>query len=139
MSKPRNKSTSVAARNRPRRPPSARASQKRPQTVSADRAKLIAIEYCLFHYPTLYTGNVPRRSVDFSQWVVPIVLASPSHGVMGEVGELGIDARTGQVIRSTGRSRVVAAGERLYQEWGNAADRCSARQRMIPARSPVCA
>ena len=32
------------------------------------------------------------------EWVVPIVLASPAHGDMGEVGELRLDAHTGEVM-----------------------------------------
>ena len=114
MSKPSNEST---ARNRSTRGRSTRASQNRPRGVSADRAKLIAIEYCLFHYPTLYTGGVPRRSSSANGvWVVPIKLESPEASISDEVGEVQIDARTGKVILSTPRSEVVAAGTRLYQE-----------------------
>lgn len=87
------------------------------QYDEADRAKRIAVEYCLFHYPTLYTGGIPRRSSDANakHWVVPIVLGSPTYGVMGEVGELRIDVHTRKVIASTDCSKVVAAGEQLYK------------------------
>jgi hypothetical protein len=90
---------------------------KHPRPLDADRVKLLAVEYCLFHYPTLYTGGVPRSCPPpYAQnWTVPIVLASPSQGVMGEVGELCIDGRTGEVITATDRARVVAAGEQLYE------------------------
>ena len=87
------------------------------EAIDADRAKLLAIEYCLFHYPTLYTGGVPRPSEPPHEqdWIVPIVLSSPTCGILGQVGELRIDGRTGEVSASTGRAQVVAAGEELYR------------------------
>jgi hypothetical protein len=88
-----------------------------PAGIAADRARRVAIEYCLFHYPTLYTAGVPRpcRAPHQGDWLVAIVLSSPKHGVMGEVGELRIEGRTGQVVAATDRARVVAVGERLYE------------------------
>src|SRR5437868_2238754 len=81
--------------------------------IDANTAKLTATEYCLFHYPTLYTAGTPYPLSDqaCSVWTVPIVLATPSHGVLGQVGELQVDARSGEVIASTDRSEVVATGE----------------------------
>ena len=90
--------------------------------IGAVKAQRLAMVYCLFHYPTLYTGGPPKRSPlsDNRAWVVPIILSSPSHGVMGQVGELKIDAYTGEVIAGTDRSEVVAAGSRLYQRMTDA-------------------
>ncbi len=93
------------------------ARSRRPRPINMDKARLLAAEYCLFHYPTLYTGGVPRRCPPPHEqdWAVPIVLASPSHGVMGEVGEVRIDGRTGEVVAATDGSQVVASGEQLYK------------------------
>jgi hypothetical protein len=90
------------------------------RAIAGQRAQLIAIEYCLFHYPTLYTGGVSKRSADKKYWIVPIVLSSPTHGWMGEVGRLLIDAYTGKVLDSTDRAQVVARGESLYREHNHA-------------------
>lgn len=88
-----------------------------PARLDASAARLRAAEYCLFHYPTLYTAGVPRAvsqdNVDC--WLVPIVLSSPARGEMGVVGELRLDARTGEVLQGTDRSKVVAAGAGLYK------------------------
>jgi hypothetical protein len=85
-------------------------------TIDAETAKLTATEYCLFHFPTLYTAGTPSLAsqCDGVRWTVPIVLATPARGLLGQVGELHIDARSGQVIGSTDRSAVIAAGEQLY-------------------------
>jgi hypothetical protein len=90
--------------------------------IDVETAKLTATEFCLFHYPTLYTAMAPSLSSDDNRslWLVPIVLATPTRGVLGQVGELRIDARSGKVVASTGRSEVVARGEQLYREQSNA-------------------
>src|SRR5260370_10167106 len=55
----------------------------------ADQAKLAVDEYCVFHYPTLFTAGVPRSSTWKGQaaWTIPIVLTHPELGVIGEAGE----------------------------------------------------
>ena len=102
------------------RPAPAKRRASRP--IGAVKAWRLANEFCLFHYPTLYTGGPPKRSSSAHSftWIVPIVLASPVDGIMGEVGQLSIDAKTGKVIASTDRSEVVAAGARLFQRKNNA-------------------
>jgi hypothetical protein len=87
--------------------------------IDAGAAKLIVTEYCLFHYPTLYTAGVPSLLLDQQLWIVPIVLATPSRGLLGQVGELHVDARNGSVVASTSRNEVLTAGERLYKEIGD--------------------
>jgi hypothetical protein len=86
--------------------------------INADGAKRLAIEYCLFHYPTLYTGGVPRCGTHRSQdvWIVPIMLEDPGAGISEPVGELCVDARTERIVISTPAADVVAAGKRLYEE-----------------------
>jgi hypothetical protein len=87
------------------------------KAISAETAMIAANKYILFHYPTLFTGALPRRlrlpSADV--WVVPIVLTSPGYGVVGEVGLVAVDAHSGQVLASTPRAEVVAAGRRLRE------------------------
>ena len=87
------------------------------QTSDVERARLTAIEHCLFHYPTLFTAGMPRRLPlsDSALWIVPVVLTHPERGTIGEVGVVAVDARTGKVAGSTPRAEVVAAGELLVQ------------------------
>jgi hypothetical protein len=89
--------------------------------INEEKAWLIAIEYCLFHYPTLYTGGKPQRSGrrGASLWIVPIILRNPDANICGIVGELRIDSDSGKVVASTPRAQVVAAGAKLYEEREN--------------------
>lgn len=98
------------------------------QLAEADLVKVAAAEYCLFHFPTLYTAGVPRPALDRRRgsWFVPIVVVHPEHGVIGEVGELTVDARAKKVVRSTPTARVLAAGRRLFQENANGFQAASA-------------
>lgn len=91
--------------------------KKRPRLVDAEHAMIAASEFCLFQYPTMFTGGLPRSLSlpDSELWIVPIVLTHPEHGVVGEAGLVAIDARTGHVIGSTPRNEVVAAGKRLRE------------------------
>src|SRR5207247_4721243 len=82
--------------------------------IDADRARLIAIEFCLFHYPTLYTGGVPRPESP-QVWRVPIVLQDPDARIAAQVGELRIDARSGKVLAFTPEAEVVSKGSDLYK------------------------
>jgi hypothetical protein len=81
--------------------------------LDADAVKRCAVEYCLFHYPTLYSAGVPRH--ENGLWLIPIMLEDPEAGISEQVGELCIDARTRQVSRNTSVEQVVAAGRQLYE------------------------
>lgn len=89
----------------------------RRKRLDADAARLAAARYCLFHYPTLYTGWNPRLATSPAgeRWLVSIVLTDPDYGVVGEVGELTLDTQSGEVTSSTPAQKVIAAGERLYK------------------------
>jgi hypothetical protein len=86
--------------------------------VTADKAQIAGNTYCLLHYATGYSAGTPRRMTMPGKqwWVMPVLLTSPGYGVVGEVGVLAVDARTGKVVGSTSRQEVVAAGKRLAEE-----------------------
>lgn len=98
-----------------RRPSSVRMTAK---GVSAEQAQISGNTYCLLHYATGYSAGTPRRMTlpGKQWWVMPVVLTSAGYGVVGEVGVLAVDARTGKVVGSTSRHEVVAAGKRLAEE-----------------------
>lgn len=101
------------------------------KTINAEAALIAANSYCLFHFPTLYTGGIPRRlSVPPGEfWIVPIVLTSPGHGIVGEVGVLAVDAKSGNVVGSSTREEVLAAGKHLREEKGDALEAAFRRAR----------
>ena len=90
----------------------------RGKPTSAEKAQIVGNAYCLLHYATGYAAGTPRRlSLPGQQcWIMPVVLTSPGFGIVGEVGFLAVEARSGKVIGSTSRSEVVAAGNRLAEE-----------------------
>jgi hypothetical protein len=99
--------------------PQPKKSAKRPahRAISAGQAMLAANKYLLFHYPTMFTGALPRRLKlpTYDVWIVPIVLTHPDRGIIGEAGLVAVDAHSGQVVGSTPRAEVVAAGKRLRE------------------------
>jgi hypothetical protein len=70
--------------------------------ITAFTARQKVSGYVGSHISHLMVGVEP--SLIFSQkrlvWRVPIVLATPQRGRLGEVGHLDIDARTGQLLIS---------------------------------------
>src|SRR5262245_19910088 len=91
------------------------------KSISARQARLIANEYCLHHYPMMFTGGTPKRLVlkNAVWWVVPIVLTSPGFGIVGEAGVVAVDADTAEVVGSTDRGEVASAGKRLRERRGD--------------------
>lgn len=92
---------------------------------------IAANRFILHHYPTLFTGGRPHRlSLPTTDvWVVPIVLTHPEHGILGEVGVVAVEARTGEIIGHTPRAAVVAAGKRLRE-----AGKYAVETALLPAR-----
>ena len=72
--------------------------------------------YIVRHYPFGCLGKKPQRlvgSADF--WIVPVLLTSPGHGAVGEVGLVAVDARTHQVVSATQRQEVNRAIKHLKE------------------------
>ena len=70
--------------------------------------QVAANTYIVRYYPIGCLGGRPRRRAGAREdyWIVPIVLTSPGHGAVGEVGFVAIDARTHEVVGSTQRRAV---------------------------------
>lgn len=90
--------------------------------ITAKEARRIAIRHLLFNYPTMVTGTIPHRLElpSAELWIVPMVWTHPDHGIVGEVGSVAVDALTGEVVGTTSRREVVAAGKRLREAKGYA-------------------
>ncbi len=84
----------------------------------AEAVQVAANSYCLRFYAVGYTGGTPRRLTlrGAEVWIVPVLFTSPGYGTVGEVGLLAIDAETREVVGSTPRAEVKAAGTRLATE-----------------------
>ena len=93
-----------------------------PPAISADQAMIAANKFILFHYPTMFTGGLAHRLTLAATevWIVPIALTHPDHGIVGEVGSVALDVRTGEVVGHTPRTEAVAVGKRLRENKGYA-------------------
>lgn len=73
--------------------------------VTASDARELADEFLLMEVGDLLLAGEPSLQVgDRLTWEVPILLSSASHGTLGEVGRLVVDAETGE-IRFTEKDR----------------------------------
>src|SRR6266446_4821368 len=97
---------------------SANGTRKLKTARAAERARIAANVYCLRQYAVGYTGGTPRR-LNLSNadlWIVPVLLANPAYGVVGEVGFVAVAGATYQVTGATRRDEVRAAGAQLAEE-----------------------
>lgn len=88
------------------------------KAAAPEKFFIAANAHCLVHYATSYTAGTPCKLAlqDHQLWVFPVLFTSPGYGVVGEVGMVAVDARTGQVAGCTPRAEVMAAATRLRQE-----------------------
>ncbi len=82
----------------------------------------IANRHIAQHYPTtVAVGLEPRLEArgEADVWTLPLVYASPGygdHGIVGDVGSIRIDFRTGSVVEVTARDEVIALVRKLHEE-----------------------
>lgn len=86
-----------------------------------DAVQVAANSHIVRHYPIGCLGGQPRRLVgkNGDQWMVPIVLTSPGHGAVGEVGFVIVSAGRHQVVGSTEREAVGRAIKLLKESKGD--------------------
>ena len=72
----------------------------------------------LLHYVIGLLGGTPYHVslTSGDLWIVPMVLTSPAHGAIGEVGAVGVDVATGTVVGGTPRDEVIAAIKDLREK-----------------------
>ena len=82
----------------------------------------IANRHIAQDYPTTVAAGLEPRLLargNADVWVLPLVYASPGygdHGIVGDVGSITIDSRTGSVVEVTARDEVVALVRKLHEE-----------------------
>ncbi len=92
------------------------AKQKKPRAPRHKNRKLEAIleianAYIVQHFPFGCMGGQPHRLVlpTGELWIVPIVLTSPGYGPVSEVGLVGVQGKTPQVVGASQKLEVSAA------------------------------
>src|SRR2546429_113563 len=67
--------------------------------ITAFVARQKVTRFVVMEISTQLLGETPQLSVgDRLCWSVPVVLTSPARGVVGKVGEIAVDATTGELL-----------------------------------------
>jgi hypothetical protein len=62
-------------------------------------ARQKATRFVITEISTQLLGEMPElRAGDRPYWSVPVVLTSPARGIIGKVGEIAVDAMTGELL-----------------------------------------
>src|SRR5437879_1433072 len=81
----------------------------KPVLVRADQAVTIANKFAVMNYPLgLLSGACTRLPIhDADVWLVPLMLTTMGLGVVGQVGTVAVDARSGKIVGSTSAEEIV--------------------------------
>ena len=85
--------------------------------VGRDAAKTAANQFIFEYLPDRFCAGHPRLVVFpiRTVWSVPVVLAYPKLGTIGEVGTVIVDAEMGTIVGWTPREEINAAAKELYE------------------------
>lgn len=84
--------------------------------VTALQAQAAANQFLSEHLPDRFTADLSQRSADGEVWQVPVILAYPLVGSLGEVGEVYIDAETEHVVWHTPFADMLQSARQLYDK-----------------------
>ncbi len=97
------------------------AGRRRPGAGCTEAILEAANTYIVQHYPFGCLGGQPHRLIlkTGDLWIVPIVLTSPGYGPVGEVGLVGVETQTHQVVGGSHRLEVADRIKRLKETKGD--------------------
>ena len=68
------------------------------------------------HLPDRLTAGDPRLDAQAGAWRVPVLLAYPIIGVVGEVGEIIVSGQTEEILSHTPVDEMLARARALYEQ-----------------------
>lgn len=86
-----------------------------PPQVTALQAQAAANLFLSDHLPDRFTADQPQLSPDGDLWHVPVILAYPFVGSVGEVGEILISADSEVVVSHTSLEEMKERAQHLYK------------------------
>jgi len=89
-------------------------SVENPTEVTALGAQAAANQFLSDCLPDRFTADLARQEQVGGAWHVPVILAYPLIGSIGEVGEIIISAETDQVVSHTPLDEMRRIAEELY-------------------------
>ncbi|MEK7728776.1 MAG: hypothetical protein AAB354_10215 [candidate division KSB1 bacterium] len=89
-----------------------------PRKISRDSAQTKANQFIIEHLPDRFCAGQPRFVIFpiRAAWSIPVVLAYPKLGAIGEVGAVIVDAELGNVVGWTPIEEIREAAKELYEE-----------------------
>lgn len=87
--------------------------------ISRESAQTRANQFIIEHLPDRFCAGQPHFMIFgmiFPAWSVPIVLAYPKLGVIGEVGAIVINGELGNVVGWTPLEKIREAAKALYEK-----------------------
>ncbi|MGH9855659.1 MAG: hypothetical protein ACREBD_37975 [Blastocatellia bacterium] len=84
--------------------------------TSAFRARATANVFLLDHLPDRFCASDPHFDSAAQVWHVPVILAYPHIGSIGEVGEIVLNACCAEVLSHTPFAEMKARGLSLYEQ-----------------------
>ncbi len=82
-------------------------------SIDAEAAREIADEYVINHVGDLLVVGLPHLAAG-GRWTMPIDVGNAVPGLLGEVGTISVDARSGEVLfTEEDRAKVRAGARRL--------------------------
>jgi len=101
-----------------------------PLNVTSFSAQQRVTQYVMHELSTQLGGDTPELTVgERVYWSVPVVFTLPGKGLLGRVGTLRVDAKTGELLTDPQTlQEIMAHAERFAQRATLSADRHPSRQ-----------
>ena len=85
-------------------------------TITALEAQAAASLFLFDHLPDRFLASSPKLDGAAKVWRVPILLAYPFIGPVGQTGEILVNATSEEIISYTPLEEMKAAARQLYEE-----------------------
>ena len=84
--------------------------------LTAFEAQATANGFLLDHLPDRFCADDPQYNYATRCWVVPVILAYPVIGSIGQVGLLEVSSFSADILSHTPFDEMKAIGKKLYEE-----------------------
>lgn len=84
--------------------------------ITALEAEAAASLFLSDHLPDRLTAGDPQLNMHAGLWRVPVLLAYPILGVIGEVGEIVVGGQSEEIISHTSVPEMLARARALYEQ-----------------------
>jgi hypothetical protein len=84
--------------------------------ITALEAEATASLFLSDHLPDRITAGDPQLNLQAGVWHVPVLLAYPVVGSLGEVGEIIVSGQTEEILSHTPVDEMLARARELYEQ-----------------------